>query len=125
MSRKKILIVDDEPGLIDIVRVNLEWEGYRVLEAASGPEGLERAIEEQPDLVILDLMMPQMSGWDVLEEMQANPQTAGLPVIMLTVVADDESMAHGLEKGVVAYVTKPFVPADLIKVVKRVLGESG
>jgi len=123
MERKRILVVDDEPGVLEIVRTNLEWEGYQVLEAQDGLEGLKAARQSHPDLVILDVMMPGLNGWQVLQAIEADPDLAGTPVIMLTVVEDDLSMIQGLEMGAVEYICKPFNPLDLVQTVRMVLEE--
>ncbi|MBM4467800.1 MAG: response regulator [Chloroflexi bacterium] len=118
---KKVLVVDDEPGVIEIVRANLEWEGFTVSEASDGLEALEQVRAEAPDLVILDVMLPGLDGWGVLERIEANPETAGLPVIMLTVKDTDADIVRGLEGGAVEYVTKPFDPVGLAQLVRLLL----
>lgn len=123
MERKRILVVDDEPGVLEIVRTNLEWEGYQVLEAQDGLEGLKAARQSRPDLVILDVMMPGLNGWQVLQAIEADPDLAGTPVILLTVVEDDLSRIQGLEMGAVEYICKPFNPLDLVQTVHMVLEE--
>jgi two-component system alkaline phosphatase synthesis response regulator PhoP len=121
VERATILVVDDEPGLREIVRVNLEAAGYRVLEAAEGQEALDLVEREHPDLLILDLMLPGMDGWEVLRRLESRPETAGLPVIILTARAGDEDRLRGLEEGAVQYITKPFYPEDLVATVKIIL----
>ena len=120
---KKILIVDDEPGVVEIVRVNLEWEGYDICEAFDGQEGWDKVRSEKPDLVILDVMMPRMSGLELLERIEADPHICGVPVIMLTVRARDMDIIQALEKGAVEYLTKPFEPINLVRVVRKTLEE--
>lgn len=121
---KKILVVDDEPGLVEIVRVNLEWEGYEICEAFDGQEGWDKVRSEKPDLVILDVMMPEMSGLELLDRIKADPHICGVPVIILTVRARGMDVIQGLEKGAIEYMTKPFEPVDLVRVVKKILEES-
>jgi len=121
---KTILVVDDEPGIVEIVQVNLEAEGYNVITAHDGVEGLEAVRAERPDLVILDVMMPRMSGWEVLRHVEADLDTAGLPVIMLTIKAGDMDVVRGLEQGAVEYITKPFDPVDLAQRVRFVLEQT-
>ena len=116
-----ILVADDEPGLREIVRVNLEAEGYRVLEAADGIEALQAVEQARPDLLILDIAMPRLDGWQVLHRLEAQPATAGLPVLVLTARASEEDVLRGLEEGAVQYITKPFYPEDLVASVKIVL----
>ncbi|MGI5835433.1 MAG: response regulator transcription factor [Chloroflexota bacterium] len=118
MSKNRILVVDDEPGIVDIARANLEGHGYTVIGAYDGEEALEKIKEERPDLVILDILMPEMDGWDVLERIESNPDLSGIPVIMLTARVSDEDVLRGLETGAVEYMTKPFYPQDLVAAVK-------
>ncbi|HEX2923285.1 MAG TPA: response regulator [Chloroflexota bacterium] len=118
MSRNRILVVDDEPGIVDIAKANLEGQGYQVIEAYDGENALLRIKEEKPDLVVLDILMPEMDGWDVLEQIEADPELSGIPVIMLTARVSDEDVLRGLETGAVEYMTKPFYPQDLVAAVK-------
>jgi DNA-binding response OmpR family regulator len=121
---KKILVIDDEPGVVEIARVNLGWEGYDICEAFNGQEGWDKVRSEKPDLVILDVMMPKMSGLELLERIKADPHICHVPVIMLTVKAEDMDVLQALEKGAVEYLTKPFDPLNLVRVVKKILEES-
>lgn len=118
MSDNMILVVDDEPGIVDIARANLEGLGYRVISAGNGLEALELIRQESPDLVILDILMPEVDGWDVLERVEADPEMAGIPIIMLTARVSDEDVLRGLESGAVEYMTKPFYPQELVAAVK-------
>lgn len=118
MSDNLILVVDDEPGIVDIARANLEGLGYRVISAGNGLEALELIRQESPDLVILDILMPEVDGWDVLERVEADPEMAGIPIIMLTARVSDEDVLRGLESGAVEYMTKPFYPQELVAAVK-------
>jgi len=115
---KLILVVDDEPRMIRFIRMNLELEGYRVIEAHNGLEALDRVREDLPDLVILDVMMPELDGFETLELLR---EVSDVPVIMLTVKADEEDKVRGLELGADDYVTKPFSPRELSSRVKAVL----
>lgn len=118
MNREKILIIDDEPGIIDIVVTNLRAEGFAVFSALDGETGLLIAQRERPNLVILDIMMPKMDGWEVVRRLESDPATAGLPVIMLTAKVDDADVLEGLERGAVEYITKPFYPENLVATVR-------
>ncbi len=118
---RKILVIDDEPGIIEIVEANLEGDGFVVVSASNGKEGLEKIKSESPELVVLDVMMPEMDGWEVLRRVEQDPDTAGLPVIMLTAKAADEDYIHGLEEGAVEYITKPFYPQELVNRIKITL----
>jgi two-component system, OmpR family, alkaline phosphatase synthesis response regulator PhoP len=118
---RKVLVIDDEPGIIEIVETNLEGDGFEVISASNGKEGLEKIKQEAPELVVLDVMMPEMDGWEVLRNLERDPETAGLPVIMLTAKAADEDYIYGLEEGAVEYITKPFLPQELVNRIKITL----
>ncbi len=117
-DKKLILVVDDEERMIGFIRMNLEIEGYRVIQATRGMEALNRVREELPDLVILDVMMPEMDGFETLRLLR---KVSSVPVIMLTVKADEEDKIKGLELGADDYITKPFSPRELSSRVKAVL----
>lgn len=117
---KKILAVDDERHIVRLVQVNLERAGYTVVTAFDGREALEKVASEQPDLVVLDVMMPYMDGFEVLGNLRKNAQTRDLPVIMLTAKAQDADVFKGWQQGVDCYLTKPFNPMELITFVKRI-----
>ena len=118
MEKGRILVADDEAGIVDIARANLEGYGYTVIAASDGEEALRQIRDEKPDLVILDVLMPELDGWDVLERIEADPEMSGIPVIMLTARASDEDVLRGLETGAVEYMTKPFYPQELVAAVK-------
>jgi two-component system alkaline phosphatase synthesis response regulator PhoP len=118
-SRAKILVVEDEPNMVVGLRDNFEFEGYEVLTARDGVEGLELALEESPDLVVLDVMMPRMSGLEVCKQLRA--QRASIPIIMLTARGQEVDKVVGLELGADDYVTKPFSIRELLARVKAVL----
>ncbi len=127
---KKILAVDDERHIVRLVQVNLERAGYEVVTAFDGKDALEKVASEQPDLVVLDVMMPYMDGFEVLQNLRKNPNTRDLPVIMLTAKAQDADVFRGWQSGVDCYLTKPFNPMELISFVKRIFkslegGEDG
>jgi len=117
-KKKLILVVDDEPRMVRFVHMNLELEGYQVSTASSGPEAIDKVREEIPDLVILDVMMPEMDGYETLERIR---RISSVPVIMLTVKAEEEDKVRGLELGADDYVTKPFSPRELMSRVKAAL----
>lgn len=116
--RHRILVVDDEPRMIRFIQMNLELEGYQVSQAGNGFEALNQLRDELPDLVILDVMMPDMDGFETLRLLR---EVSAVPVIMLTVKADEEDKVRGLELGADDYVTKPFSPKELSSRVKAVL----
>ena len=113
-----ILVVDDEPAIVELTQMYLEKDGYTVLTAKDGQEALEKARAEMPDLVVLDLMLPELDGWEVCRRLRAE---TNIPVIMLTARADDVDKIVGLELGADDYVTKPFNPRELTARVKAVL----
>ncbi len=116
--RELVLVVDDEPRMTRFIRMNLELEGYRVIEAHNGLQALDKVRTNLPALVILDAMMPELDGFETLEILR---ETSSIPVIMLTVRADEEDKVRGLELGADDYVTKPFSTRELVSRVKAVL----
>lgn len=114
----KILVVDDEKNILELVRFNLEREGYQVLTARDGLAGLELARKENPDLIVLDVMLPEMSGLEICQELHQNPVTKSIPIIMLSARADEVDRVLGLELGADDYVTKPFSPRELVARIK-------
>jgi two-component system, OmpR family, alkaline phosphatase synthesis response regulator PhoP len=120
-SSKKILVVEDERDILQLVKLYLEKEGYRVSTAATGPDGLKAARSEHPDLLVLDLMLPDMDGLEICKRLRADQQTATLPIIMLTAKAEESDTVIGLELGADDYVTKPFSPKALVARVKALL----
>src|SRR6266508_4594603 len=117
----KTLVIDDEAPIRLLCRVNLEAEGIAVLEAADGTTGLELARSDQPDVVLLDVMMPGLDGWRVAEELLEDDRTRGIPIIFLTARAEFRDRARGLDIGGVDYVTKPFNPLELAPLVQSLL----
>ena len=122
MAAAKILIVEDEPNMVAGLRDNFEFEGFEVLTAPDGVQGLERALKESPDLVVLDVMMPRMSGLDVCKQLKA--KRPSIPIIMLTARGQEVDKVVGLELGADDYVTKPFSIRELLARVKAVLRRS-
>ncbi|MGH9136897.1 MAG: response regulator transcription factor [Acidimicrobiales bacterium] len=117
-----ILVVDDDPVILELLTVNFEMEGFAVLTAADGEEGVRRTRDERPDVVISDVMMPRMSGLQLVNELKADPDTADIPVLLLTARAQHTDVTGGLDAGADDYVTKPFEPLDLVDRVNRLLG---
>ena len=117
-GERLILVVDDEPRMIRFIRMNLELEGYRVVEATNGLEALDRVRKDLPDLVVMDVQMPEMDGFEALGHIR---QVSTVPVIMLTVKAEEEDKVRGLELGADDYVTKPFSPRELSSRIKALL----
>jgi DNA-binding response OmpR family regulator len=112
--RESILVVDDEPDVIDLVRYHLHRAGFAVLAADTGPAALEMAGFYRPDAIVLDVMLPQMSGIEVLRSLRRREETAAIPVLMLTAKAEPADRIAGLELGVDDYVTKPFSPREIV-----------
>lgn len=111
-TQKTVLIVEDEKNIVDILRFNLQREGYRTLEAYDGKDGLDKAVSENPDLILLDVMLPQMNGFDVCRTLRA--QGSNVPVIILTAREEEADKVLGLEIGADDYITKPFSMRELI-----------
>jgi DNA-binding response OmpR family regulator len=109
----RVLVIDDEPDVLLLCRVNLQYAGHEVLEASDGNRGLELAAAARPDLILLDVMLPERDGLSVLRELGEHPATAATPVVLLTAKAQVEDQLRGWRAGCSAYVTKPFSPAEL------------
>jgi DNA-binding response OmpR family regulator len=117
----RVLVIDDEAPIRLLCRVNLEAEGMDVLEAADGPTGLELSRENAPDVVLLDVMMPGLDGWQVAEQLLQDDRTSEIPIIFLTARAEFRDRARGLDIGGIDYVTKPFNPLELAPLVRDLL----
>jgi DNA-binding response OmpR family regulator len=124
MPIKKILIADDEENLRLLVRTTLEDPDYRIIEAADGTEALRLIREEKPDIILLDWMMPGMTGIEVLQAVKAEAALAATPVVMLTAKAQAADRERGLQLGASEYLFKPFSPLELLTVVERILQSS-
>lgn len=120
MPPLKIVVCDDERHIVRLIQVNLERQGYQVVTAFDGKEGLEKIKAEKPNLVVLDVMMPYMDGFEVLKTLRRDPETESLPVIMLTAKAQDKDVFEGYHYGADMYLTKPFNPMELVTFVKRI-----
>ena len=118
---KTILLVDDEPHVLEVLRVTLEDLGFRLLEAQDGPGALTIAKAENPDLVVLDVMLPSMSGLEVCKMLKQSAETVGTPVIMLTARSGEDDSKAGYEAGADRYLTKPFSPLTLLTEVVKLL----
>ena len=119
--KQRILVVDDEPDLLELVRVNLAQAGFEVETASKGRGALESVRRSAPDLIVLDLMLPDIQGTDVCRELRSDPEFARLPIIMLTARADEVDRVVGFELGADDYVTKPFSPRELTLRVRATL----
>ena len=122
-ERQKIVCIEDEPEMIDLVRLILGRRGFELIGAVGGREGLETVRQVKPDLVLLDLMMPDMDGWEVYQQMKADEELREIPVVVVTAKAQSIDKVLGLHIAKVDdYVTKPFGPQELLESVSRVLG---
>jgi two-component system alkaline phosphatase synthesis response regulator PhoP len=121
MAGEKILVIDDELNIVELLKYNLISNGYRVLTALNGKDGLNLAIENKPDLILLDVMLPEMDGFDVCKEMKKNKSIENIPIIMLTAKGDEFDKILGLELGADDYITKPFSVRELLARIKVVL----
>ena len=121
MSAEHILVVDDEEDILELVSYNLAKAGYRVTKAASGEEALKSARAKPPDLVLLDLMLPGVDGFEVCNTLKRDPRTANVPVVMLTARGEEPDIVAGLELGADDYITKPFSPRVMIARIRAVL----
>lgn len=124
MNGKRILVVDDDPTMVRLINVNLKLNEYEVLEATSGERALEIISQEQLDLIVLDIMMPGVDGWQVLKHIRSREETKELPVILVTAKTQDSDVIRGWELGADEYIIKPFNPLLLVEVIKMVLDRS-
>jgi len=122
---ERVLVIDDEPPIRLLCRVNLEAEGMEVLEAADGLDGVAVAREQEPDVILLDVMMPGLDGWRVAEELLDDERTRGIPIVFLTARAELRDRARGIDVGGIDYVTKPFNPIELASLVRDLLERVG
>ncbi|HEX7276125.1 MAG TPA: response regulator [Acidimicrobiales bacterium] len=123
MGKLTVLVIDDDPVILELLRVNFEIEGFDVVCARDGDEGLAMAQELQPDIVISDIMMPRRDGLQLLSDLKADPRTENLPVILLSAKAQKSEVQHGLDMGADDYITKPFDPIQLIDRLNAVMGK--
>lgn len=119
-----ILVVDDEPDILNLLDYNLKKAGFKVLQAKDGPEAIELAVKKKPSLVLLDIMLPDMDGTEVLKRLKSDPLAKHIPVIMLTAKGEEVDRVVGFELGAEDYITKPFSPRELVLRVKAVLKRS-
>ncbi len=118
---KKVLVVDDDEALVEVVSNLLRMEGFEVIQAYNGKMGLEKARSEKPHIIVLDIMMPEMDGYEVLTKLKEDPQTADIPVIMLTARTEDKAVIESWKKGADFYIPKPFEIDELLHVIELVI----
>jgi DNA-binding response OmpR family regulator len=116
-----VLVVDDDPVILKLLEVNFEMEGFTVIVAHDGEEGIEVARRDAPDLIVSDIMMPKKSGLELVTELKGDPDTSDIPIILLSAKAQNADVRSGLDAGADDYVTKPFEPLDLVERVNRLL----
>ena len=120
---RRVMVVEDEPENRLFIGLMLRTEGYDVVEADDGPSAFELLSAQEPDLILLDVMMPGLNGWEVFEKLRENPRWARIPVVMLTALAQRADVERAVELGVDGYLTKPFEPADLIHKIEETLSQ--
>jgi DNA-binding response OmpR family regulator len=125
MTNARILVVDDDRVIQQLLKVNLELEGYAVEVAEDGQEALERFDPFQPNLILLDIMMPRLDGWEVCRRLKDGVDSAEVPIVLLSARAQEADVQRGTEMGVAAYVTKPFDPIQLLDLVADILAKQG
>jgi DNA-binding response OmpR family regulator len=123
MSHRKILVVDDEADILSFLELVLKERGYDVLTASGGRDAIEKARAAHPDLVLLDIMMPQMDGWEVLKLLRLDDGTAQIPVAMVSARTDPKDRVQGLQEGAVDYICKPFALEDLLGKVDAIFSQ--
>ncbi len=121
MQKPRILVVEDERDVSKVISINLQLEGMEVTEVHDGPTAISSIEEAIPDCVVLDVMLPKISGWDILKHIKSNPATANVPVVMVTAKVGERDQLRGLGAGAVKYITKPFSPVALTEAIKSVL----
>lgn len=121
--RRRVLVVDDDASIRRLLEVSLGTEGFEVTTARDGADGLASALVDPPDVVVLDVMMPELDGFSVASRLRDNPRTAGLPIVFLSARTQDAALARGRELGAAAYVTKPFDIFDLCELVHELIDD--
>lgn len=124
LKKRKVLLIDDEVTLLEVMKTNLEIEGYEVVTEMSGETGLVSAVVDQPDVVILDIMMPGVDGWEICQRLRTDPRTKYIPIIMLTALDETQHVVKGFEVGADDYLAKPFDNAELFARLKSVLAKA-
>jgi DNA-binding response OmpR family regulator len=121
LKEKKVLIAEDEPDIRGLVAFSLQYAGFVVVEALNGEEAIKKAEEEQPDLILLDVRMPKMNGYEACRKLKAQESTKHIPVIFLSARGQEAEIKHGLELGAEEYILKPFAPDELYRRVETIL----
>ncbi len=113
-NNKKILVIDDDDDILNLIKIILSNKNYEMFSATTGEEGIRMAIQQKPDLILLDIMMPITDGWEILKMLHTDENTRKIPVAMLTCKTDVKNKLIGLQEGAIDYITKPFSPEELI-----------
>jgi DNA-binding response OmpR family regulator len=121
----KVLVADDEVHIVMLLKITLEMNGYEVILARDGLEALEKVTSDSPDLILLDIKMPKLNGWQVCEKLKSNEQTRKIPIIMVTAFAQSEARQRSLDLGADDYITKPFESSFLLESIKKVIDSKG
>jgi two-component system alkaline phosphatase synthesis response regulator PhoP len=121
MGKSKVLIIEDDPDIVEMIEYNLKQSGYQVISSSNGQEGISLAAKERPDLIILDLMLPVVDGFEVCRTLRGQDTTSGIPIIILSAKSHETDKVLGLELGADDYMTKPFSPRELLARIKAVL----
>ena len=121
LVNKRILVIEDDPGSLRLIRYTLEREGYQVLAATNGLAGIRKAQSEEPDLIVLDIMLPGIDGFEICHRLRAEPQTAQLPILMLSAKAQEIDKATGLKVGADVYISKPWHRRELVTKIATML----
>ena len=122
---KEILIAEDERDIRDLVSFTLQFAGYKVVAAADGQEAVELALKERPDMILMDVRMPRLSGYEACKRIKAEPNLKDVPVVFLSAKGQDTEIRLGMDAGAQEYVVKPFAPAELVEKVKALLAKYG
>lgn len=123
-ARVRVLVADDDPVILRLIEVNLGLEGFEVETASGGEDAIAKARQVDPDVILLDVMMPGVTGWDVAARLRADGATAHIPVVFLSARTQEEDKRKGEELGVAAYVSKPFDPVELVETIRRLAGRA-
>ncbi|HYZ11877.1 MAG TPA: response regulator [Actinomycetota bacterium] len=123
-ARVRVLVADDDPVILRLIEVNLGLEGFEVETATGGEDAIAKAAQVRPDVILLDVMMPGVTGWDVAARLKADQATSNIPLVFLSARSQDEDKRKGEELGVAAYVSKPFDPVELVATIRRLAGHA-
>lgn len=123
-QKAKILVADDDPAIQELIRLNLEVQGYEVIVASNGVETVRKTLSERPNLIILDILMPEIDGYEVMRLLKGSEETSNIPIIVLTAYASDAGALISWLEGAEGYLAKPFNPDELLMLVERVLATS-